>query len=255
MSPIWKAYTVAHGRTSASFPRHGASRSERHDVLYRRVLLAYRRDGLRAGNLIDGRRGAGAVHFPDVGVVLSQARSDPRLGRVGLARLQQGDSAREALDAMINASPHAIWRQLAVLDRNGEAVAFTGSECTLAKDELTAHGVVALGNGLANDRVVAAMMAAFQTAADGSLAERLIIGLEAGQEAGGEAFPLRCAALKLARPGIPLLPIDLRVDCSETPIAELRRIWSLWLPMIGGYIQRCVDPANSPPAALIEGHA
>ena len=120
---------------------------------------------------------------------------------------------------------------------------------------MTAPNVVALGNGLANDRVVEAMLEAFQVAASRSLAERLIIGLEAGPAAGGEAYPLRSAALKLARPGVPLLPIDLRVDYSETPITELRRMWSIWVPMIESYIQRCVDPANSPAAALIEGHA
>ncbi len=192
---------------------------------------------------------------PDAGVVLSQARSDPRLGLLGIARLQHGDGARNTLDAMIGASPHSAWRQLAVIDRSGEAAAFTGSECTLAKNEITARNVVALGNGLANERVVGAMLAAFQTATDLSLAERLIVGLEAGLAAGGEAYPLRSAALKIGRPGVPLLPIDLRVDCSETPIAELRRMWSLWLPMIDGYVQRCVDPANAPAAALIEGHA
>jgi uncharacterized Ntn-hydrolase superfamily protein len=191
----------------------------------------------------------------EAGVVLSQARSDPRLGALGIARLQAGDGARAALDAMIGASPHAAWRQLAVIDLRGTVVAFTGKECTLAKGEITSHGVVALGNGLANNRVVTGMMTAFQASANHSLAERLIIGLEAGLQAGGEAYPLRSAALKIARPSVPMLPIDLRVDCSDTPIAELRRIWSLWVPMVDGYIQRCVDPANSPPAALIEGHA
>ena len=192
---------------------------------------------------------------PDAGVVLSQARSDPRLGVLGIMRLQQGEDARKALDAMITASPHSAWRQLAVIDRTGRAVAFTGPECSLAKNETTAPNIVALGNGLANDRVVEAMLEGFQAAASRSLAERLIIGLEAGLAAGGEAYPLRSAALKLARPGVPLLPIDLRVDYSETPIAELRRMWSIWVPMIEGYIQRCVDPANAPAAALIEGHA
>ena len=156
---------------------------------------------------------------------------------------------------MIGASPHAAWRQLAVLDLSGTAVAFTRQECTLAKGEITARCVVALGNGLANDRVVGAMMTAFQAAEGRSLAERLIVGLEAGFAAGGEAYPLRSAALKIGRPKVPLLPIDLRVDCSDAPIAELRRIWSLWVPMVDGYIQRCIDPANAPPAALIEGHA
>jgi uncharacterized Ntn-hydrolase superfamily protein len=190
----------------------------------------------------------------NAGVVITQARSDPRLGVLGIQRLLDGDDAHKTLRAMINASPHAAWRQLAVVDCNGEVSAFTGSECAEAKGEAATHGAVSVGNGLANDRVPRAMMAAYEAAADRSLAERLIIGLEAGLKAGGEAYPLRSAALKVARPGIPLLPIDLRVDCSETPIAELRRIWQLWMPMIDGYIQRCVDPANAPPAAQIEGH-
>jgi uncharacterized Ntn-hydrolase superfamily protein len=191
----------------------------------------------------------------EAGVVVSQAQSDPRLGELGIARLKAGDNAAAALDAMIGASPHAAWRQLAVLDLSGTVVAFTGKECTFAKGKITARGVVALGNGLANDRVAGAMMTAFQAAEDRSLAERLPIGLEAGLAAGGEAYPLRSAALKIGRPKLPLLPIDLRVDCSETPIAELRRIWLLWVPMIDGYVQRCVDPASAPAAALIEGHS
>lgn len=191
---------------------------------------------------------------PDAGVVLSQARSDPRLGQLGIAELQRGRGAPQVLEAMLAASPHAAWRQLAVLDRDGNTAAATGAECTQAKGERMAHGALAAGNGLANEAVVGAMLAGFQGAADRSLAERLIIALEAGLAAGGEAYPLRSAAMKVARPGVPLLPIDLRVDFSETPISELRRFWTLWVPMVEGYVQRCIDPANSPAAALIEGH-
>jgi uncharacterized Ntn-hydrolase superfamily protein len=45
---------------------------------------------------------------------------------------------------------------------------------------------VALGNGLANERTIGAMMVALQAADDRSLAERLIIGLEAGFAAGAK---------------------------------------------------------------------
>jgi uncharacterized Ntn-hydrolase superfamily protein len=191
---------------------------------------------------------------PDAGVVLSQARSDPRLGEVGLARLRAGDEARTVIAAMVAASPHAAWRQLAVLDLRGRTAANTGEHCTEAKGERFGDGVVAVGNGLANGSVVGAMLEGFMMTADRTLPDRLIAGLEAGLAAGGEAYPLRSSALKVARPGVPLLPIDLRVDLSETPIAELRRLWVMWAPMSEGYVQRCVDPANSPAAALIEGH-
>jgi uncharacterized Ntn-hydrolase superfamily protein len=200
--------------------------------------------------------GARAVFVaPGAGVVLSQARSDPRLGEIGLARLRAGDDAHAAIAAMIAASPHAAWRQLAVLDLRGGTAANTGEHCTEAKGERFGNGVIVAGNGLANESVVGAMIEGYAMTADRSLPDRLIAGLEAGLAAGGEAFPLRSAALKVARPGIPLLPIDLRVDLSETPIENLRRYWVMWEPMSEGYVQRCVDPANSLAASLIEGHA
>ncbi len=192
---------------------------------------------------------------PGVGVVLSQARSDPRLAEAGIARLRAGDDARAAVAAMVAASPHAGWRQLGVLDLRGNTAANTGEHCTEAKGERCGNGVLVAGNGLANDSVVGAMLEGYMMASDRALADRLLAGLEAGLAAGGEAFPLRSSSLKIGRPGIPMLPIDLRVDFSETPIEELRRLWVMWLPMSEGYVQRCIDPANSPAASLIEGHA
>jgi len=44
----------------------------------------------------------------------------------------------------------------------------------------------------------------------------------------------------------------LRVDDSEMPITDLRRLWTLWAPMVDGYVERCLDPASAPPAAEIE---
>lgn len=192
---------------------------------------------------------------PDAGVVLSQARSDPRLGELGIARLRAGDNARTVLREMLAASPYAAWRQLAVLDLHGGKAASTGEHCTNAKGERFGDGVIAVGNGLANDSVVGAMVEGYMAATERSLPDRLIAALEAGLAAGGEAYPLRSSGIKVARPGVPMLPIDLRVDFHEAPIAELRRLWVLWEPMVDGYVQRCVDPANSPAAALIEGHA
>jgi uncharacterized Ntn-hydrolase superfamily protein len=101
---------------------------------------------------------------------------------------------------------------------------------------------------------VGAMMKGFEAAPASSLANRLLTALEYGFNAGGEAFPLRSAAIKVAQAGVPFPPIDLRVDYSDTPIADLRKMWALWAPMVAGYVQRCLDPENSPPAAMIEGH-
>ena len=87
------------------------------------------------------------------------------------------------------------------------------------------------------------------------LTDRLLIALEQGLAAGGEPDPLRSAAIKVAQPGLPVPFIDLRVDFSETPIADLKHLWTHWAPMVEGYVQRCLDPAKAPPAGVIEGHA
>lgn len=193
-------------------------------------------------------------HFvaPGIGAVLSQARSDPTLGALGLARLAAGRSAPETLADMIAATPHAAWRQLAVLDAAGRIAEFTGENVASPKAAIVGEGAVALGNAVANDGVVAAILAGFAARPDAALADRLIAALEAGLEAGGELEPLRSAALRIARPDVPFTPIDLRVDLSETPTAELRRYWTLWAPMADGYVERALRPDSAPSTETIE---
>jgi uncharacterized Ntn-hydrolase superfamily protein len=186
--------------------------------------------------------------------VLSQARSDPRLGVLGLERLEAGRSAQETLSEMIASTQHSAWRQLGVVDLEGRVAVFTGAHCAPAAGACVGRGALAIGNGLANDAVVGAMLKGFEAAPDNPLTDRLLLALEYGLGAGGEADPLRSAAIKVAQPGVPFPPIDLRVDCSESPIADLRGLWALWAPMVTGYVQRCLDPESAPPAAEIEGH-
>jgi uncharacterized Ntn-hydrolase superfamily protein len=198
--------------------------------------------------------GRAAFVVSGVGVVLSQARSDPRLGALGLKCLERGCTAEQAIAEMVASSPHVAWRQLAVVDLKGGVAAHTGGETTLSRGQAPGRGAIAVGNGLYNDRVVPAILAGYESKPALPLTDRLLIALEHGLAAGGEAFPLRSASVKVAQPNVPFPFIDLRVDFNDTPIAELKRLWELWRPMVPGYIQRCLDPANSPPAAEIEGH-
>jgi uncharacterized Ntn-hydrolase superfamily protein len=190
----------------------------------------------------------------NAGVVLSQARTDPRLGLLGLRRLEAGRSAQETLADMIASTPHSAWRQLGVVDRVGCVAEFTGRECAPAKGGCIGDGVVAIGNGLSNDSVVNAVLRGFEASPEKPLTDRLLTALEHGLDAGGEPDPLRSAAVKVAQPGAPVPFIDLRVDESDAPIAELQRLWTLWAPMIDGYVHRCLDPADAPAAGDIEGH-
>jgi uncharacterized Ntn-hydrolase superfamily protein len=192
---------------------------------------------------------------PGIGVVLSQARSDPRLGILGLKRLEAGRSAPETLSDMIASTPHSAWRQLGVLDLDGRVADFTGAQCAPATGASVGRGALAIGNGLANDAVVEAMLKGFETAPEKPLTDRLLMALDHGLRAGGEPDPLRSAVIKVAQPNVPFAAIDLRIDCSNAPIAHLRALWTLWEPMVDGYVQRCLDPAGAPPTAAIEGYA
>src|SRR5262249_9777462 len=106
--------------------------------------------------------GRAAFVGPGVGVGLSPARSDPRLGVLGWKCLEGGGSAEETLVEMASSSPNVGWRQLAVVDVNGGVAAHTGGETTLSRGHLLGRGVVALGNGLANDGVVPAILAGYE---------------------------------------------------------------------------------------------
>jgi uncharacterized Ntn-hydrolase superfamily protein len=189
---------------------------------------------------------------PDGGVVLTQARTDPTLGALGLQRLAAGRSAAETIADMVASSPNSVWRQLAVIDRERRIAEFTGAEVMAPKGARIGSDGVAIGNAVANDGVIDAILKGFGANPESPLADRLIMALEYGLAAGGEAYPLRSAALEVARPKLPFVPVDLRVDFSETPIEELRRMWTLWAPMVDGYVQRALDPGNAPPAQEIE---
>jgi uncharacterized Ntn-hydrolase superfamily protein len=191
---------------------------------------------------------------PDHGVVFAQARSDPALGAFALTRLEAGRTAEETLADMLAATPHAQWRQLAVLDRQGRVAEKSGERTLQSKGAAIGEGAVAIGNAVANDGVVPAILEGFRKDPGLPLAERLIMALEYGARAGGEPYPLRSSALKVGRRGIPFAVIDLRVDLATDPIAELRQHWVMFQPMVEGYLQRTLDPDNAPAAADIEGH-
>ena len=193
------------------------------------------------------------VLVPNHGAIFAQARSDPRLGTLGAALLEAGCMAEQTLAGMLAHTPDAAYRQLAILDSTGGVAHATGEKCLAPCGACLGNGAFALGNAVANDAVIPAILRGFE-AATGPLAQRLIAALEAGEAAGGEPYPLRSAALKVGRPEIPFAVIDLRVDLAEHPIADLRRHWHAYEPLAEAYLLRAIDPGNAPLAATVEGH-
>ncbi len=182
---------------------------------------------------------------PGIGGVLTQHRTDPRLGPRGLELLRSGCSAEETMAALVASTPHHKWRQLAVLDAQGRSAHFHGAAVKPALNAVHVPDCVALGNILANDRIPAAMAAAFLDSADQPLAERLVRAMEAGEAAGGEGKPVISAALVVMEKEIfPL--VDLRVDLAPDAITALRTLWDAYEPSVREFVTRAVDPDAAP---------
>jgi uncharacterized Ntn-hydrolase superfamily protein len=182
---------------------------------------------------------------PGLGGVLTQHRTDPRLGPRGLELLRSGCSAEETLAALVASTPHHKWRQLAVLDAQGRSAHFHGAAVKPALNAVHVPDCVALGNILANDRIPAAMAASFLDSADQPLAERLVRAMEAGEAAGGEGKPVISASLVVMEKEIfPL--VDLRVDLAPDAITALRTLWDAYAPYVREFVTRAVDPDAAP---------
>lgn len=179
-----------------------------------------------------------------VGAVASQNITDPALGPLILDRLETGLSAGEALNAVTTGRAFIDYRQLLVVGRAGAVNIHSGQQVLGVWGEATGTDCAAGGNLLAGPGVPAAMVAAFE-GSKGHLGERLMLALEAGLAAGGEAGPVHSAGLKVAdRLSWPL--VDLRIDWADDPIGMLRAAWDVFAPQMAAYVQRAEDPTQAP---------
>ena len=161
-----------------------------------------------------------------VGAISTQAWTNPLLGVDGLDLLEQGFSAEEALQKLLDADPDPEMRQIIVVDREGRSAAHTGSETDPWKGHRTGDGYAVAGNMLVGEETIMAMAQAFQASADEPLSERLLRALESGQAAGGDKRGRQSAALYVVKSeSYPYL--DLRVDEHPDPVVELRRVYEV----------------------------
>lgn len=179
---------------------------------------------------------------PAAGIVVTMAVTDPRLGPLGLRLLDLGYSASRTLSEIAASDPHIEYRQISVIDRDGNAVARTGAENHDWSGHFCEPNMVAMGNGLISERTASAMAETFRKSKDDDLEARLMSALEAGRDAGGQHGGQHSAALVVYRAHeYPL--VDLRVDEHVEPIGELRRVFELYRPQIEYYETRPWQPA------------
>jgi uncharacterized Ntn-hydrolase superfamily protein len=181
-----------------------------------------------------------------VGAALTQHRTDPRLGPDALDLLAKGLAAGEAMQALVAATPHRHWRQLALIDAAGRTAVYSGANVRGERGEAQGKDCASIANIVRSATLPDAMVAAFERAPDLPLARRLLDALQAGEAAGGERQPVVSAALLVVHRES-FAYVDLRVDDHAQPIAELSRLWSMYEPEADAYVVRAIDPEQAVP--------
>ncbi len=157
-----------------------------------------------------------------VGALATQALVNPLYAVDGMPRLRAGQSPEAVVAALVSPDPGRDQRQLHMIDAQGRIAQHTGPGCVTWAGQVRAEQVSVAGNMLAGEAVVVATLEGY-LAARGSLAERLLAAMEAGEAAGGDKRGRQGAGLKICGAD-PYPDLDIRADDHPDPLAELRRL-------------------------------
>ena len=182
-----------------------------------------------------------------IGAVATQSLSNTDYGEQGLELLARGATAPEAMRIIMGSDTRPSQRQVGMVDAHGNAASWTGDSTfdwaggttggqavrrLAGKGELiVGRGYAAQANIMVSDATVRNMADTFERA-KGSLADRLLAALVAGQAGGGDKRGMQSAALLVVRAGAGYLGatdryIDIRVYDAPDPIKELQRLYEL----------------------------
>ena len=164
-----------------------------------------------------------------VGVVATQSFVNPSYGPKGLELMENGVSAKNALEKLTNQDEGRDYRQAAMLDINGSVDAFTGKSCIESAGHYVGENFSVQANMMLNDKVIPYMKKAFLENVNLPLAERIIKVFEAAESVGGDIRGKQSAAIIVVGKDKTKnvwedKKIDLRVDDSEDPIKEIKRL-------------------------------
>lgn len=172
---------------------------------------------------------------PGVGAIATQAQVDVSYGPIGLELLRNGRKAEQVVAALLASDLTPQIRQVGVVDAEGGAAAFTGTETIPAAGHLVRDGFTVQGNLLERDTCWPAMAAAYEAALGEGLpfSERLLRALEAAEGEGGDVRGRQSAAITIVESTLQPSPwkgrvLDARVDDHPDPVPELRRLVGLY---------------------------
>jgi uncharacterized Ntn-hydrolase superfamily protein len=163
-----------------------------------------------------------------VGAIATQSLVNVSFGPRGLELLKQGKSASEVLNTLTESDNGRDFRQLAIIDKNGNVAVHTGKKCIPDAGHISGKNYSVQANMMLNKKVWPAMAEAFQNSS-GPLAERMVTALKAAEAAGGDIRGQQSASILVVRGHPTGKPwedrlIDLRVEDHPQAVNEIERI-------------------------------
>ncbi|MBO1073684.1 DUF1028 domain-containing protein [Roseomonas marmotae] len=188
-----------------------------------------------------------------VAALATQALVNPMYAVKAMPRLRAGEAPQEVLDALMEGDPGRSQRQFHVIDARGRIAQHSGPDCITWAGHVRGVDVSVAGNMLAGPAVVQATLDGF-LGASGSLAERLLTAMEAGEAAGGDKRGRQGAGLKICTAD-PYPDLDIRADDHPDPLGELRRLYRVSLEryaVFRRHLAGSTDPWGETDRAVIE---
>lgn len=182
--------------------------------------------------------------------IASQGFTNLKVGPLALDLVRCGLTAAEVLEALRQHDRWLDYRQIGILTADGQIGAHTGSQATGWAGHRISENLLCLGNGLApGEATLDALAEGFANGPPGTpMADRMLTGLENAARLLDGSFPINSTSLLVRSPGAES-QIDLRVDLPSRPVeaggdalADLRRLYDEYLPLVDIYAARSVAP-------------
>ncbi len=160
-----------------------------------------------------------------VGAFCTQHWHNPSWGKKALDLLEQGKLPEEVLAELLRDDPQRDKRQLAIIDMQGRAVNRNPARADpsgIYWGGMTGRYYACQGNTLTGREVIVAMARAYEQT-PGSLADRLMAALAAGDRAGGDHRGRLAAGIRIAKEGVEGCWLELQADKSDDAVTELAR--------------------------------
>jgi uncharacterized Ntn-hydrolase superfamily protein len=158
-----------------------------------------------------------------VGAFCTQHWHEPKWGEKSLDLLGEGKPVGEVLAELLRNDPRRDKRQLALIDMKGRVASCNPVDADpsgIYWGSLSGRFYACQGNTLTGRPVLTAMAQAYEET-KGSLADRLMAALLAGDRAGGDHRGRLAAGIRVGRKGKNGYWLELQVDKSQDAVVDL----------------------------------